>query len=41
MRAKVWKGVLIQIVHFHEADAGGVVYAPHDRGVVTRLAALR
>ena len=29
-------GVLIQIVHFHQSNTGGVVYAPHDRGVVTR-----
>ena len=34
-------GVLIQIVHFHESNSGGVVYATHDRGVVTWLAGLR
>src|SRR5438477_156724 len=27
--------LLIQIVHFHEGNAGGIVYAAHDRGVVT------
>ena len=33
--------LLIQIVHFHQSNSGGVVYAAHDRGVVTRLADLR
>ncbi len=28
--------LLIQIVHFYESNAGGIVYATHDRGVVTR-----
>ena len=26
----------MQIVHFYQSNAGGVVYTPHDRGVVTR-----
>ena len=30
-----------QIVHFHKSNSGHVVYAAHDRGVVTRLAGLR
>jgi len=28
--------MLTQIVHFHETNAGGVVHATHDRGVVAR-----
>ncbi len=35
MRAKALEGVLIQIVHFHESNPGGVVHTAHDRGVVT------
>ena len=27
---------LIQVVHFHECNSGGVVYPAHDGGVVTR-----
>ena len=27
---------LIQVVHFHEPNSGGVVYPTHDGGVVTR-----
>ena len=29
-------GLLIQVVHFHERNSGGVVYPTHDGGVVTR-----
>src|SRR5882724_2808820 len=28
-------GVLIQIVHFHQTNTGGLIHATHDRGVVT------
>src|SRR5436309_855672 len=35
MRGKIWKGVLMQIVYFHQGNAGGIVYTPHDRSVVT------
>ena len=26
---------LMQVVHFHERNSGGVVYPAHDRGVIT------
>ena len=28
-------GGLIQIVHFHQTNTGGLIYATHDRGVIT------
>ena len=30
-----YKAVSIQVVHFHESNAGGVIHATHDHGVVT------
>ena len=30
------KAVLLQIVHFHQSNSSGVVYAAHNRGVVAR-----
>ena len=35
IRCSLLQHLLIQIVHFHESNSGGVVYAAHDRGVVT------
>ncbi len=35
---RVWMefGALVQIVHFHQSNTGGVVYPADDRGVITR-----
>jgi len=30
------KAILLQIVHVHESNSGGVVNAGHDRGVISR-----
>ena len=39
VRCSPLQHLLMQIVHFHESNSGGIVYTAHDRGVVTWLAA--
>ena len=36
IRLYFFRHLLIQIVHFYQSDAGGIVHAAHDSGVVTR-----
>src|ERR1700747_2363511 len=35
--AQEWSSTWVEIVHFHESNSGGVVYAAHDGCVIARL----